>query len=141
MEYVEVFPEVATELGDSQSSNLSVIFMGWMGCELMEMTPYFMVTRRIAEALEGTDLTGFTIRECAVSYSPEYEYGVITPYIDKPIVKQLDVTGTYLAEDFSISPERNLVVSHKALAFLFKYNMFGLRFGNETSDEKDNDRS
>ena len=132
--FIEVAPEVAAEEASvvskdsvgSDSIVLSVLMVRWLGSELLEMYPHYLVTRRLADALSTSNLSGFQIGECQVSYSTEFHGRVLTAFMKPPELAWLRVTGAFLKTDIAISPNKRLILSQRAIALFMQFNMFGL---------------
>jgi len=119
--YVE--PEVAGGLGDgtvidtvSTSPYVSVLeyeFFGWMGDELLESYPCFVVTLNLARALKQNQFTGFTLDPVGIKKAGEFE--MIHPSMILPEFKWLRVHGVAGSSDFGLSQDCRLVVSDAAI--------------------------
>lgn len=67
-----------TELADGSDTipmvtHLHYVFDGWMGDDLLEATPCFVVTARLAAALEAARITGVQFTEVEVATSSVWE--------------------------------------------------------------------
>lgn len=121
--YVE--PEVAGELGPNSIvdasvhpplvSHLEYRFTDWLGDDIVETFPCFIVTEKLATHLAGTDLTGITLADVEVTLSPE-AHELLTEEL--PAWKWLQITGIAFLNDFGVSDDQRLVVSDNALAAL-----------------------
>ena len=135
-------PEVAGELGEETSyqnfenvrlkgerpivNKLHYHFTGWLGDELLEATPCFIVTEALATSIEKNHLSGYRFEEVLISLSDEFKE--IYPNRKLPKFKRLVPTGTvyvesgnykeWSGEDICISQKSYLVVTDKALAVL-----------------------
>lgn len=133
-------PEVAGELGEETSyqnfenvrlkgerpivDKLDYHFTGWLGDELIEATPCFIVTEELATSIQKNSLSGYRFEEVIVSLSDEFME--IYPNRTLPKFKRLVPTGSIYIEnknfkewsgdDICISQKSYLVVTEKALA-------------------------
>ena len=96
-----VSPEVAGELGNDVELDSSVHppkvyrfhqrFEGWLGDELLEAFPCFLVSSDLAKAIEEEGLVGFSLGDVEVSASPEFH--ALYPGRDLPEFRWLKITG------------------------------------------------
>lgn len=124
-------PEVAGELGDSSVLDTSVHppkvlklqykFTGWLGDDLLETFPSYVVTEPLATALLSSGLTGVQLDEVDVVVSDEF--AEMYPGRELPNFKWLRVTGRAGVDDFGLSDEHTLVVSYTALRLLRRYSL------------------
>lgn len=109
-------------------------FFGWLGDDLLASHPAFIVTVRLAKALEerySNNYTPLHIRDCDVSVSGEYKDR--HPYNMLPAFKHLVLRGgvetdglsywNWLGHPFSVTASGQLVVTGDALAFLESFNL------------------
>jgi len=92
---------------------LNYEFDGWLGDDLLESTPVFIVTRRLADRLQAARLTGFVMRPVEISTSEQFRdlYGDL----ELPEFVWIDIVGKAGGDDFGIHADGRLVVSRKAL--------------------------
>jgi hypothetical protein len=124
-------PEVAGELGDATELDSSVHppkvyrfhhrFEGWLGDELLEAFPCFLVSSDLAKALEEKGLVGFSLGEVEVSVSPEFQS--LHPGLTLPEFRWLKITGENRNADFRLTPDFRLEVSSRALSVLRKFKI------------------
>ncbi|AXM98958.1 hypothetical protein DVB73_04030 [Pseudomonas plecoglossicida] len=122
--YVE--PEVAGGLGDGAVmdtavnpplvSELEYEFSGWLGDELLESFPCFVVTKNLAAALMRYQFTGFVLD--AVVVTKTEEFNIIHPSTILPGFHWLKVHGVAGVSDFGIAQDCRLVVSEVALGVI-----------------------
>lgn len=116
-------PEVAGELGEGtvldrsvhppKVSKLEYRFTGWLGDELLETFPCYIVTDRLGAELLSARLTGFELD--AVSVVASLEFSDLYPGRRLPTFRWLKVSGTAGVDDFGLSDSHSLVVSDGAL--------------------------
>lgn len=124
-------PEVAGELGDDTRLDSSAHppkvyrfhhhFAGWLGDELLEAFPCFLVSSDLAKALEEAGLIGFSLDEVEVSVSPEFQ--ALYPGRALPEFRWLKITGENRNADFRLTSDFRLEVSSRALKVLRKFNI------------------
>lgn len=125
-----VSPEVAGELGADTEMDSSVHppkvkrlhfeLHGWLGDDLLETFPVFLVTTRLGEALRGSDLTGWRLAKAKVTTSDEYDE--LYPDRKPPELLWLQIDGDR-SKDFAISADHRLEVSPRALELLRKFHV------------------
>ncbi len=128
---IENFNNVRNKLERPEVTHLHYLFLGWLGDEILECTPCFIVTKRLAEAIKGNSLNGFEFRKIELSKSDEFEE--VYPQKDLPNFVQLipkgsieltdDKYNNWSGHDLSISQNAYLVVTKKALGVLQKFSM------------------
>jgi hypothetical protein len=91
-------------------------FQGWLGDDLLTTFPEFIVTERLAMALDQSALTGFEL--AAVEVSPGDMWEQCHPTRPLPQCRWLKMTGPAGKEDFGRTELADLVVSHAALELL-----------------------
>lgn len=124
-EYYRLLPEVPGELGERtrmdrsfnppKISYLHFIFSGWLGDELIECFPCYLVTDTLLKYLNDNGLTGFFIKEAEISYSSLFNE--LYPNRGRHEFKWLVITGQ-TGDDFFLSPENYLVVTNRCLNVL-----------------------
>jgi hypothetical protein len=124
-------PEVAGGWGPGTEADLSVHppvvghlvyeVEGWLGDDLLEAFPCFVVTERLADAIRSTELTGWQLEPVEVSQSAQFEE--LNPGIALPRFQRLHVLGTEAACDFNLDGEHRLQVSDAALLLLRRFNV------------------
>jgi hypothetical protein len=126
-----VSPEVAGELGDNTIMDTSIHppvvshfhhrFEGWLGDDLLEVFPCFLVSSALAKALEEAGLVGFSMDDVEVSTSPEFQE--LYPERTLPEFRWLKITGKDRDADFCLTPNFRLEVSSRALEVLRKFKI------------------
>jgi hypothetical protein len=129
--YTILEPEVAGGWGANTVADVSVHppavtrlhyeFQGWLGDDLLESFPCFIVSERLAAELLRSELTGFTLDALKVSTSAEFEE--LHPGRRLPEFRWLRVAGRAGQDDFGIGPDYRLVVSAAALAVLEGFSL------------------
>lgn len=119
-------PEVAGGLGENtvihhdqvppRVERLHYEFEGWLGDDLVESYPCFVVTRAMGEGLVRTGLTGFFLRDVEVSTSEVFRG--LYPGRRLPEFRRHDVDGTPGEDDLGLDERARLVVSEKVLDVL-----------------------
>lgn len=93
---------------------------GWLGDDLLETFPCFVVTDRLAQAIKTSGLTGCELGPVEVVKSEDFEE--LQPDRELPDFHRLFVLGDAGKDDFSIDNQR-LRVSDAALAVLGQFDM------------------
>jgi hypothetical protein len=125
-------PEVAGSLGDNtvmdytkvpyRVVSLEYCFDDWLGDDLLESFPCYIVTDRLKTAIEGEGFTGCYFDDVTITRSELFKE--IRGTMSLPIFHWLRVTGSAGSDDFGISEEApRLIVSGRALACLKKHSM------------------
>jgi hypothetical protein len=121
-------PEVAGGLGEGTViSDMSVQppivislhyeFQGWLGDDLLESFPCFIVTSRLADKLRRSEMTGY--RLAAVKVSTSDLFREMHPRRKLPPFQWLQPVGEAGVDDFGLSSKpHRLVVSKRALECL-----------------------
>ena len=122
MQYYQLEPEVAGGIGEhsviDRSSGKMVVrklhyeFDGWGGDELLESTPCFIVSERLAREIERAELTGISFDDVEVTMSDQFKE--LYPNRQVPKFIWLKVEGVAGRDDFGIAPGLLLVVSKRA---------------------------
>lgn len=140
-------PEVAGELGENtvydnfddvrytgakpEISKLHFIFSGWLGDDIIESTPCFIVTDKLKEEIEKSKLVGYEFQDIEISLSDEFNE--MYPDREIPKFKRLIPKGNIIVDgeaytswtrdDFNFSDKSYLVVSYRALKLINKFNI------------------
>lgn len=127
--FYQLEPEVAGGWGEDTVADttmqpprvlqLDYCFDGWLGDDLLESFPVWIVTEKLAFLLQGSSLTGFTLDKMKTSYSEEFIdiYGR-ERVRQMPHFQWLKISGQAGVDDFGVSAEHRLVVSDTALELL-----------------------
>lgn len=142
MKLFVIEPEVAGEIGESTIyenydavatkgerpiiSHLHFIFMGWLGDDILEVTPCFLISEKLKKAIERSDLKGYKFEDIEISLSEEYED--MYPNREEPCFCRLLPQGTINVQDemysnwdgmdFCVTEKSYLVLSEKAIKIL-----------------------
>lgn len=126
MKFYTLSPEVAGYLGRNTVmsrhqhppivSKLHFEFAGWLGDDLLESFPCFVVTKRLAELLENKGLSGYELKDLEVSLSDEFRE--LYPGRELPPFRWLDVKGKAGIDDIGLDKNARLVVSQDVLDLL-----------------------
>ena len=131
MRYFIVEPEVAGGLGEhttiDRSMHPPVVFKlhfqldGWLGDDLLETFPCYIISDRLREQLDKTSFSGFRISEVEFSKSEEFE----DHYPNKilPAFYWLKVFGKAGVDDFGVSKDFKLVISEAVLDVLKNFKI------------------
>jgi len=129
--YYSLEPEVAGELGGDTILDRSVhppavgklhyLLTGWLGDELLESFPCYIVTKRVAAALQNAGFTGYTLDSLRLEVSNQFRE--LCPSRHVPPFRWLRITGEASIDDFGRSNEHLLVVSDRALAVLRQFTL------------------
>ncbi len=126
MRYYYLEPEVAGGFGPEtvmdQNPGLPMVrslhhvFDGWLGDEILETTPCFIVTERLARSIEEHGLTGVTFDTVRIGRSDTFDE--LYPNRELPSFAWLKVCGERSADDFFMAEDGRLVVSERACSVL-----------------------
>jgi len=127
--YIE--PEVAGSLGDSsiidtsvhppKISKLHYQFDGWLGDDLLETFPCYIVTEKMKEKIESNNLSGARFDSVMISVSDQFQE--MYPNKTLPQFFWLKVDGSAGKDDFGIAKDHRLVISKKALDTMKQLNI------------------
>ena len=122
--YIE--PEVSGGLGqDTQLDSkvhppiiekLHFEFSGWLGDDIIESFPCFIVTERLRKRIEFEKLTGITFENVIISKSEVFLQ--IYPTIQLPNFYWAKIDGTFGKDDFIIGDDNRLVISERTFKIL-----------------------
>ena len=122
-------PEVAGGLGEGTVLDASVHpprvttlvyeFEGWLGDDIVESFPCYLVTNELARALSSSDLTGFSLASASVRTTDEFSEHTPAPL---PEFKWLQVTGQPAVDDLWLHSDFRLALSDRALEVFRAFN-------------------
>lgn len=112
-------PEVAGGRGDQTLADLSVHppivrrlhyeFDGWLGDELLESFPVFIVTERLAQRIQEKNASGVEFEKVIITKSELFRD--LQPDLELPPFVWLKPVGKVAHDDFGVSSDHRLVVS------------------------------
>lgn len=127
--YIE--PEVSGGFGENavidssvhppKVSKLHLQLDGWLGNDLLETFPCFIVTEQLAKDIEKEGLSGCIFEKVEISKSDQFEE--LYPKKSLPAFSWLKVIGSPGQNDFGISNDFRLVISEKVMAILKTKNI------------------
>lgn len=144
--YIE--PEVAGELGNKtiietqyfppKVRELHFIFNGWLGDDIIECFPCFIVSEKLMNSILTNELTGVFFEEMRISKSEEF----IEMYPAREIPKfyWAKITGKFGIDDFVIANDFRLVISEKAYGVLQLANVKNAIFEQYSNIDSSNDK-
>ncbi len=123
-------PEVAGGLGartvmDTAShppvvTHLHYEVEGWLGDDLLESTPCFLISPAAAEALRATGVGGFDVAPAEVTVADDVAH-VVDPRVTT--FGWLKPNGQAGVDDIGVAPDASLVVSDRALEVLRRFHL------------------
>ncbi|MGD1318737.1 hypothetical protein [Chryseobacterium sp. 2R14A] len=129
--YKLIEPEVAGSLGKETELDNSVFppdvkklnyeFDGWLGDDILESFPCYIVTESLRETLEGNKFTGVSFHEVIISKSETFSE--LYPDRELPEFYWLKISGEAFKDDFFITEENILAISERAYFVLQNYNI------------------
>ena len=124
--FFELRPEVAGQLGEDTTLDTTVHpphvtflhyeFDGWLGDDLLESFPCYVVTKRLEKALKSAGVGGCSFDLVEVTKSDLFED--LHPNFTLPDFSWLQVQGAAGVDDFGLSNDHILVVSESVLTIL-----------------------
>jgi hypothetical protein len=121
--YYLIEPEVAGGLGDNTVIDtnfhppivisLEYRFEGWLGDDILESFPCFLITEFLSAKLLDPKLTGITVAPVLVTQSEESRE--LNPDVSLPKFFWLKVVGVAGTDDFGLSEDHRLVISQAGL--------------------------
>lgn len=91
-------------------------FDGWLGDELLESTPCFIVSDRVAQEIKRAHLAGVRFDQVEVTVSEQFRE--LHPNRQLPKFVWLRVEGTAGQDDFGTAPDGRLIASEQAIGLL-----------------------
>ncbi len=133
-----VSPEVAGALGDGTEMDAGVhpprvdrlhyVFSGWLGDDIVESFPCFLVTERLADEISQSRLRGADLDEVMVSLDPQFERFFPDVAASVPRWRWLRPMGRPGDDDFWLDDEAQLHVSEAAHELLQLFNVANAEF-------------
>jgi hypothetical protein len=131
MKFYALDPEVAGELGKNTVMNTSVHppevsklhyeLDAWLGDDLIQSFPCYLVTERLKRKMESASMVG-------VAFAP-VEFNVSANFKDRhpskavPNFTWLKITGSAGKDDFGVEAHGRLVVSERALKLIQDFSL------------------
>jgi hypothetical protein len=99
---------------------LHFVFDGWLGDDILESFPCFIVTDSLRKKIESEGMTGLIFDNLKISKSQTFK----TLYKNKqlPTFYWAKINGKYKNDDFSLGEDYRLIVSEKAFLILKEFN-------------------
>lgn len=130
MDYFALRPEVAGGIGPGTVmdvsthpplvSQLNYEFVDWLGDDLLETYPCYVVTERLAQRLREAAFDGVQFADVEVTVGPEGEdFFPEGP----PKVLWLRVAGVAVRDDVGLTDRARLVLSKRALEVFQEFNL------------------
>lgn len=131
MRFFKLQPEVAGGLGartimdttvhPPTVSVLEYEFDGWLGDDLLESFPCFILSERVKNLLQENDFTGYVFDNVIISKSDTFNE--IYPDLELPDFYWLKIDGKAGVDDTGLSESNHLVVSEGFLKILLQFNL------------------
>ena len=96
-------------------------FDGWLGDDIVESTPAFIVTAGLGKSIDESGLSGATLGPVKITVSSQFLE--LPPGRTLPDFKWLRLSGDPGVDDMALSPDLFLVVSDRALRILKSHNL------------------
>ncbi len=129
--YYYIEPEVSGGLGENSVVDTSVHppvvsklhyqFDGWLGDDLLETFPCYIITEQLKDEIDSTGLSGCQFYGVEVTKSDQFDE--LYPGKELPGFYWLKINGKAGKEDFGIADDHRLVVSEKTMLILKKNNI------------------
>ncbi len=131
MKFKYLEPEVSGGFGEGTKLDNSVYpplvkelhyeFDGWLGNDIVESFPCFLVSEKLKNEIENNVLTGVLFSELTISVSSTFKE--LYPNKSLPNFYWLKVFGKAGKDDFGLAKDYRLVVSAKTLHVLKPFNI------------------
>ena len=102
-------------------SKLNYRFDGWLGDDILESFPCYVITESLKKKLESTALCGYQIDQVEVTKSDQFED--LYPGKKLPVFYWLKIIGEAGKDDFGVADDYRLVISDKALKVINDFNV------------------
>jgi hypothetical protein len=132
MKYFQIYPEVAGGWGKNTIvsnrdvhppiiEKLDYQFEGWLGDDILETFPCYIISKALADAFNETNLAGFKLEEVEISLSETF----IRLYGNKILPKfyWFKIIGNANSDDFFTINNHSLIISEKALEVMKLFNI------------------
>jgi len=129
--YILIEPEVAGNLGKETELDSSVFppdvkklhyeFDGWLGDDLLESFPCYIVTNSLRENIENNKFTGISFHDVIISKSETFLE--LYPNRELPTFYWAKIKGKAYKDDFFITEENILAISERVYLILKKHKI------------------
>ena len=96
-------------------------FSGWMGDDILETFPCFIISERLKNAIENNKLTGIFFDFVKITKSEDFEK--ISIKDELPIFYWAKINGSFGIDDFVIAQDYRLLVSDRAYRIINSFNI------------------
>ncbi len=129
--YYLIEPEVPGQWADDivvdrsthppEVKELNLVFDGWLGDDILEVFPSFIVTEKLADAMYDHGLSGFEFRDVKVSISEQFKeiYGEK----ELPRFLWLYPHREETPKDVSLKEDGSLLLSERAMSVFKRFNL------------------
>ena len=134
--YKYIEPEVAGGLGfetiiDNSFhppiiKKLHYEFSGWLGDDILETFPCFIVSEKLMNDIRNNQLTGVSFEDVKVTKSEEFMDLFLSS--DLPSFYWMKINGKFGVDDFVIAEDYRLLVSEKAMSIISFFNIKNASF-------------
>lgn len=101
--------------------NLDYEFDGWLGDDILESFPCFIMSERLKHEIEKQSLRGIKFQNVTISKSETFEE--LYPSKELPKFYWAIIDGKFGADDFVIGNDFRLIISDKAFELLKQFNI------------------
>lgn len=129
--YKYLEPEVAGEIGTDTILDNSVHppivtflhfhFTGWLGDDILETFPCFIMSERLKNSIEEKKLKGISFDFVKVTKSDDFVMTSINEHL--PTFYWAKMNGSFGIDDFVIAKDFRLLVSDKAYEVICEFNI------------------
>ena len=129
--YKLIEPEVAGGLGEKTEidnsffppivKSLHYEFEGWLGDDILESFPCYIVTETLKKGIESERLTGVFFDDVIISKSETFKE--FYPDKELPMFFWMKINGEVNNDDFFITEKNGLAISEQAYLLLSKYKI------------------
>ena len=126
--FYSIEPEVAGHFGANSIVDISVRppyvtrfhfeMDGWMGDDIIETISTFIITERMKQLIDSSNITGYEIDTVEVTKSDQFLE--LYPSLKIPVFWWLKITGRAGVDDFGLSTDNCLVISDRVLIAIQK---------------------
>jgi len=126
MRFYVIEPEVAGELGPETEIDTSAhppivgrfqhVFSGWLGDEILECFPCYLVVSQLGKAFVKHELSGCELAPVEISRSEQFEE--FYSGTELPAFERLVIKGHAGQDDFGLGSDHRLVISERAMSLL-----------------------